>query len=166
MGDSMPNRISGYDLFANLLKWGNHYRKSIYLLGSHTSVIKDLIEIIHDRYPNLEITGYHNGYFKSSKSIAKEIQQKHPDMVFIALGYPKQEEFIHKYQTLNNGLWMGVGGSFDVLSGHTKRAPQFWITHHIEWLYRLIKEPRRLGRMMALPRFLIDVYKQKMTESK
>lgn len=166
LNDPMKCRISGYDLFISLLKWGNLHHQSIYLLGSHPVVIKDLLTIIHNRFPNVKITGSHNGYFNNSESIAREIHQEHPDMVFIALGYPKQETFIHQYRTLNNGLWMGVGGSFDVLSGHTKRAPKFWIKHHLEWLYRLIKEPQRICRMMSLPQFIIDVYKQKIAESK
>lgn len=163
--DPIPGRISGYDLFVNFLEWDNQNHKSVYFLGSHTKVITDLIQVVHRRFPNVKIVGFHNGYFKNVKPIVNDIRRQQPDMVFVALGYPKQEQFIYKYQTIDNALWMGIGGSFDVLSGHTERAPQFWIRHHIEWLYRLIKEPKRLGRMMSLPHFLINVYKQKMTKS-
>ncbi|WP_236747682.1 WecB/TagA/CpsF family glycosyltransferase [Acetilactobacillus jinshanensis] len=166
LNDPMPGRISGFDLFVQFLKWGNEHHKSIYLLGSHQAVIDDLIKVIHHRWPNLAILGSHNGYFSDSRAITKQIQVKQPDMVFVALGYPKQEAFINRYRKLSNSLWIGIGGSFDVLSGHTKRAPQFWINHHVEWLYRLLKQPQRIGRMMSLPRFLIDVYKQKMTKPK
>ncbi|MFN1209024.1 WecB/TagA/CpsF family glycosyltransferase, partial [Enterococcus lactis] len=77
------------------------------------------------------VSGYHDGYFADSDKIAAEIKQNQPDMVFVALGFPKQEYFIEKYRHVSNGLWIGLGGSFDVLSGHVQRAPQFWINHHI-----------------------------------
>lgn len=160
LGNNMPERITGYDILLDLLAWGNKNNKSAYFLGSKPEVIKDLEKLLMYKYPNLEINGLQDGYFKNDEIIAKDIINKKPDMVFVALGFPKQEDFIFKYKNKLNSLWIGLGGSFDVLSGHTDRAPQFWIKHNIEWLYRLIKQPSRFKRMLALPKFIYLVKKQ------
>ncbi|KPN79930.1 N-acetylglucosaminyldiphosphoundecaprenol N-acetyl-beta-D-mannosaminyltransferase [Apilactobacillus kunkeei] len=166
LGSDMSERITGYDILLDLLAWGNQNHKSAYFLGAKPEVIADLKKIIPQKYPDLTVSGYHDGYFTDSDEIATEINQNQPDMVFVALGFPKQEYFIEKYRHVSNGLWIGLGGSFDVLSGHVQRAPQFWINHHIEWLYRLIKEPTRFKRMLALPKFIRLVKKQKKNEAK
>ncbi|GAA6113570.1 WecB/TagA/CpsF family glycosyltransferase [Apilactobacillus apinorum] len=160
LGSDMSERITGYDVLLDLLAWGNQNHKSAYFLGAKPEVIADLKNIIPQKYPDLSVAGYHDGYFTDSDEIAAEIAQNKPDMVFVALGFPKQEYFIEKYRHQNDGLWIGLGGSFDVLSGHVQRAPQFWINHRIEWLYRLIKEPTRFKRMLALPKFIRLVKKQ------
>ena len=160
LGSDMSERITGYDVLLDLLAWGNQNHKSAYFLGAKPEVIADLKTIIPQKYPDLSVAGYHDGYFNDSDEIAAEIAQNKPDMVFVALGFPKQEYFIEKYRQQNDGLWIGLGGSFDVLSGHVQRAPQFWINHRIEWLYRLIKEPTRFKRMLALPKFIRLVKKQ------
>ncbi|GAA6236946.1 WecB/TagA/CpsF family glycosyltransferase [Apilactobacillus micheneri] len=160
LGDNMPERITGYDVLLDLLAWGNKNNKSAYFLGAKPEVIKDLEKILMDKYPDLEIKGLQDGYFTNDEIIAKDIINKKPDMVFVALGFPKQEDFIFKYKNKLNSLWIGLGGSFDVLSGHTDRAPKFWIKHNIEWLYRLIKQPSRFKRMLALPKFIYLVKKQ------
>ncbi|GLB47193.1 acetylglucosaminyldiphosphoundecaprenol acetyl-beta-D-mannosaminyltransferase [Philodulcilactobacillus myokoensis] len=166
LNDDIPGRISGFDIFLNLLKWGNANHKSAYFLGAKPNVINDLKTTLNHNYPHLKISGIHDGYFNYDEQIVKDIQKTQPDMIFIALGYPKQDLFINKYRSISNGLWIGLGGSFDVLSGNTKRAPQFWINHHIEWFYRLLKEPSRLPRMMALPYFLYLIYQQKEKQRK
>ncbi|MBV0915108.1 WecB/TagA/CpsF family glycosyltransferase [Apilactobacillus sp. HBW1] len=166
LGSDMSERITGYDILLDLLSWSNQNHKSAYFLGAKPEVIADLKKIIPQKYPDLTVSGYHDGYFADSDKIAAEIKQNQPDMVFVALGFPKQEYFIEKYRHVSNGLWIGLGGSFDVLSGHVQRAPQFWINHHIEWLYRLIKEPTRFKRMLALPKFIRLVKKQKKNEAK
>ncbi|WP_424580127.1 WecB/TagA/CpsF family glycosyltransferase [Apilactobacillus kunkeei] len=166
LGSDMSERITGYDILLDLLNWGNQNHKSAYFLGAKPEVIEDLKKIIPQKYPDLTVSGYHDGYFTDDSEITAEIKQKQPDMVFVALGFPKQEYFIEKHRHVNDGLWIGLGGSFDVLSGHVQRAPQFWINHHIEWLYRLIKEPTRFKRMLALPKFIRLVKKQKKNESK
>ncbi|MCK8607638.1 WecB/TagA/CpsF family glycosyltransferase [Apilactobacillus ozensis] len=157
----MKERISGYDIFLEILKWGNQNNKSAYFVGSKPEVILKLRKKVTEQYPNLKILGIKDGYFKDDIKLVKSIQKAKPDMVFMALGSPKQEEFINKYRKVSNSLWIGLGGSFDVLSGNVKRAPKFWINHHVEWLYRLIKQPSRIGRMMAIPKFLRLVKKQK-----
>lgn len=157
LGQPMTERITGYDTMLALLKWGNHQHKSVYLVGAKPEVISDVKTVVADRYPDLNVVGIHDGYFDDFAPIAKDIAKTQPDMVFLAVGFPKQEQLIADYRHQNNGLWMGVGGSFDVLSGHTKRAPRFFQQHHLEWFYRLITEPTRLKRMMVLPRYLKTV---------
>ncbi|MCH5462266.1 WecB/TagA/CpsF family glycosyltransferase [Lactobacillus sp. LC28-10] len=159
LGTPMPERITGYDTMLALLKWGNEQQKSVYLVGAKPEVITDVATVVADRYPHLNVVGTNDGYFADFAPIAQDIAKTKPDMVFLAVGFPKQEQLIADYRHQNNGLWMGVGGSFDVLSGHTKRAPKFFQQHHLEWFYRLITEPTRFKRMMVLPRYLNTVKK-------
>lgn len=161
LGTTLPERITGYDVLLDLLKWGNDAHRSAYFVGAKQSVIDALTPILATKYPNLNVKGIRNGYFDDFAPIAADIATKQPDMVFLAVGFPKQEQLIADYRHQNNGLWMGVGGSFDVLSGMTKRAPEFFIKHHIEWFYRLISEPTRFKRMLALPKYLRAVKKQR-----
>lgn len=156
-------RVPGIELMLELLKAAESNNFSVYFIGATQEVIEKLVEQIHHQYPSLSISGYQNGYFDSKEeSVIDQVIEKKPDIVFAALGYPKQEKWIEHYMNkAEEGLVMGVGGSFDVLSGTTKRAPDFFLTHNIEWLYRLLKQPSRIGRMMALPKFLFEVYKQK-----
>lgn len=154
-------RISGFDIFCELLKWGNKNKKTAYFIGSKPEVIIDLQKKLIKEYPDLQIKGIHDGYFKNPSNILNEITITKPDMIFVGLGFPKQEEFINKNRKISNSLWIGLGGSFDVMSGHVKRAPKFWIDHHLEWLYRFITQPTRFKRMLAIPRFLKLINKQK-----
>ncbi|UQS87038.1 WecB/TagA/CpsF family glycosyltransferase [Nicoliella spurrieriana] len=157
----IQSRITGFDVFKAILAWGSQNHKSAYFAGAKPNVIADLKAVLKDEYPGIKISGIRDGYFQDNQVVADEINATHPDMVFLALGSPKQEEFIHQYRHINNGLWIGLGGSFDVLSGNTQRAPQFWINHHLEWLYRLLKEPSRLPRIMVIPKYLKLVRKSK-----
>ncbi|GAA3619643.1 WecB/TagA/CpsF family glycosyltransferase [Secundilactobacillus similis] len=156
----LPERITGYDTMLALLAWGNQRQRSVYFVGAKQEVITDLKRVVANRYPHLKVLGARNGYFDDFAPIADDIAQQQPDMVFLAIGFPKQEELIAAYQHLNHGLWMGVGGSFDVLSGHTKRAPKFFQEHRLEWFYRLISEPTRAKRMLVLPRYLRTVKRE------
>ncbi|MBZ2405559.1 WecB/TagA/CpsF family glycosyltransferase [Liquorilactobacillus hordei] len=157
----LPERVTGFDTLGSLLKFANKEQKSVYFLGAKPETIKKTINKIHHDYPTLKIAGYHDGYFTNDQEIATEIKDSQPDFVFVALGFPKQEFFIAKYRQLTPAIWMGVGGSFDVLAGTVKRAPIFWQKHHIEWLYRLFQEPSRFWRMLALPKYLIMIYLKK-----
>ena len=162
LNDPLPGRVTGYDTFLKLLQYTNHYHKKVYFLGAKPQVLTQMISNIRSHYPHLRIVGAHDGYFNNEQLIITQIQQTQPDFIFVALGFPKQEFFIAHHRQIVNAIWMGVGGSFDVLSGTVKRAPQFWIDHHLEWLYRLLQEPSRFKRMLALPLYLILVYKQKI----
>ncbi|VDG18071.1 WecB/TagA/CpsF family glycosyltransferase [Lactiplantibacillus mudanjiangensis] len=154
LGTPLPERITGYDTLLSLLTWGAQHQQRIFLLGAKPAVLKQVVEKVKDTYPGLVIAGALDGYFQDADAVVNQIAAAKPDMIFVATGFPKQEFFIAKYRHRVAGLWMGVGGSFDVLAGAVKRAPKFWQDHHIEWLYRLIKEPSRFKRMLVLPRYL------------
>lgn len=157
----LPERITGYDTMIQLLEWGNQKRQSVYMVGAKQAVIEDVNKVLSTRYPNLTVAGSHNGYFDTFDAIAKDIAKTQPDMVFLAVGFPKQEQLIAQYRHVNDGLWMGVGGSFDVLSGHVKRAPKFFQNYHLEWFYRLVTNPTRFKRMLTLPRYLQAVRRKR-----
>ncbi|KRM84257.1 WecB/TagA/CpsF family glycosyltransferase [Liquorilactobacillus vini] len=157
----LPERVTGFDTMNQLLHLANEQHKKVYFLGAKPEVLKITLAVIQKNYPHLIIAGAHDGYFKTAQPIRKSIQQANPDIVFVALGFPKQETFIYQSYQNSHAIWMGVGGSFDVLAGKVKRAPIFWQQHQIEWLYRLLQEPSRLPRMMALPKYLCLILAKK-----
>ncbi|WP_034528348.1 WecB/TagA/CpsF family glycosyltransferase [Secundilactobacillus oryzae] len=161
LGQPLQERITGYDTFLSLLDWADANHKSAFFVGAKPEVMNDLRTTLQEKYPNLVLAGTYDGYFETDEHIVAAIQLTQPDMVFAALGFPKQEEFIIKNRHLTNALWMGLGGSFDVLSGHVQRAPKFWQRAHAEWLYRVLKEPWRIKRLMVLPKYLSKVRKSK-----
>lgn len=163
LGTPLPERITGFDSMLALLKWAGQHHKRVFLLGAKPEVVKAAVTKVEVKFPGIKICGWQDGYFEDEDAVAEKIRSAHPDFVFAALGFPKQEYFIAKYRHVADAIWMGVGGSFDVLAGFAQRAPQKWQDHHVEWLYRLLKEPSRIGRMMALPKYLGLVYLQKLT---
>ena len=145
----IKERITGVDISEFLLKEANKNKNSIYLFGAKKEVISKLIEKIKSIYPNINILGYSDGYVKNKDKVMKEIINKKPDICMIALGVPNQELLINKYiDKVDKGIYIGVGGTFDVLSGCKKRAPQIFIKLNLEWLYRIICEPKRIGRFI------------------
>jgi N-acetylglucosaminyldiphosphoundecaprenol N-acetyl-beta-D-mannosaminyltransferase len=163
LGKPLPERIAGFDLMQNLLKKGNEKQWSAYFLGAKKEVIQQAVKNVETQYPNLKISGWNDGYFNwETSKIEVEIAEKKPDLIFVALGFPKQEKWIERnFHTFNKGLFMGVGGSFDVLAGHVKRSPLIWQKMHLEWLYRLIQQPSRWNRMLVLPLFVIKVLNER-----
>lgn len=160
LGDPLPERITGFDTMTALLTWGSDHHKAAYFVGAKPEVIDFLRDILPSHYPGLNIVGLRDGYFTDEQAVADDIAAKQPDMVFAALGFPKQEHFIATHRQAVNGLWMGVGGSFDALAGTVPRAPEFWQKHHLEWAYRTLKEPKRLKRIAVIPRYLRLVRQQ------
>ncbi|BDZ29974.1 WecB/TagA/CpsF family glycosyltransferase [Lactiplantibacillus sp. WILCCON 0030] len=154
LGTPLPERITGYDTLLSLLQWGAKHHQRLFLLGAKPAVLKQVVATLKATTPNLVLAGALDGYYDNEAAVVDQIVAAKPDMIFIATGFPKQEFFIAKYRHRVDALWMGVGGSFDVLAGAVKRAPKFWQKHHIEWLYRLIQEPSRFKRMLVLPRYL------------
>ena len=151
----MPERVSGFDLANELLKASAPLKKSVYLFGSKPGVAEKAAEKIVSLYPGIEIAGVADGYFDAEKEakIIDDINEKSPDILFVCLGFPKQEFWIDAHSDLNAKIAMGLGGSLDVFAGTVKRAPKFFQKFGIEWLYRLIKQPSRFMRMLALPIF-------------
>lgn len=147
VGIDISERITGIDIAEYLLKLANKNKYSIYLYGAKEEVIESLISKIKKEYNNINIVGYSNGYVENKDKVMEEILKLKPDICMVALGIPHQEKIIYKYiNKFKKGIFIGVGGSFDVLSGYKKRAPKIFIKLNIEWLYRIIKEPKRLKR--------------------
>lgn len=157
----IKERVPGIELMVDLLKIANKFNQKIYFYGAKNEVIEKMIKRIKSDYPNINIVGYSNGYINDSDNkITDEIINLEPDYVFVAKGAPLQDEWINKViQKTNKGLFMGVGGSFDVLAGEVKRAPEIWQKLNLEWLYRIAGDPKRWKRSMALPKFVIEVLK-------
>ena len=163
IGYDIKERITGIDIANKLLDFGNNQKKTIYLFGSKEEVIVSMKEVLNNNYPNLKIVGTQNGYVKDRDKVFEEIIKLKPDIVLVALGIPYQEKLIYKHlNKFSKGIFVGVGGSFDVISGHKKRAPEFFIKHNLEWLYRIVKEPSRLKRFYdSNVKFLFKVKKYK-----
>lgn len=158
----LQERVAGFDLMYNLLHAANEHSFRVFFLGAKEHVITKAVNNISKTFPNLIVCGYHHGYFDyHDKTIQTMVKNANPDLVFVALGYPKQEMWINDALPMfNKGIFMGVGGSFDVWAGEVKRAPKLWRQLNLEWLYRFIKQPSRWKRMLFLPRFLIKIIKE------
>jgi N-acetylglucosaminyldiphosphoundecaprenol N-acetyl-beta-D-mannosaminyltransferase len=156
----LKERVTGFDLMIQLLSYAEGNNLSCYFLGAKEEVVKQAVSRVQGDYPGLQIAGYHHGYFDvDDVSISQRVKEANPDIVFVALGFPKQEVWINKYKSkFPKGLFMGVGGSFDILAGNTKRAPYFWIKLNLEWLYRLIKEPFRWKRILKVFEFIFRIF--------
>lgn len=147
MNHDIKERITGIDIAVKLLEYGNELNKKIYLFGSKEEVISSMEEELKKKYPSLILCGASNGYIKDRDKVFDEIVKLEPDIVLVALGIPHQEKIIYKHlNKFKKGIFVGVGGSLDVISGHKKRAPKIFIKLNLEWLYRLIKEPKRIKR--------------------
>lgn len=159
----VKERIAGIDIANKLLEYGNEMEKKLYLFGSKQEVIDDMKKIIKTKYPNIKLVGAKNGYEKDKDKVFACIVKKEPDIVLVALGIPLQEKLIYKHlDEFNKGIFVGVGGSFDVISGHKKRAPKIFIKLNLEWLYRILKEPSRLKRFYdSNIKFIFKVRKYK-----
>lgn len=156
----VTERVAGFDLAKNLLPVMNEKKLKLFLFGGKEGVAKKAKEEILKDYPDIDICGVENGYFDSSDKIIENINSCEPDFVFVCLGAPKQEKWIcENKDKLNAKVLMGIGGSLDVFAKEAKRAPQIFINLNIEWLYRLVKNPSRFGRMLALPKFAFEVLK-------
>jgi UDP-N-acetyl-D-mannosaminouronate:lipid I N-acetyl-D-mannosaminouronosyltransferase len=133
--------------------------KSFYLIGSSEEVIQKTVTKLTKEFENINIIGYRNGYLKSGddKVLINEFIEKRPDVIFVAMGSPKQEFLMRDFMQEYKGLYMGLGGSFDVYSGTKKRAPKIFINLGLEWLYRLLKEPTRFSRQIGLVKFFLKI---------
>lgn len=160
----LPERVAGYDTMLDLLELANTNQYRVYLLGAQQETLDMAVRKIEEDYPRLKIAGSHNGFFDwKSGAIKQEIAKARPDLIFVALGVPRQENWIaQNISSFDKGVFIGVGGSFDVIAGTVKRAPVVWQKANLEWFYRLLKQPSRIGRMMALPKFAFKIMSQKV----
>lgn len=168
-GNPVLEKIAGIELMDDIIKMCESENKAIYLLGAKQEILDLCIINLHSKYNKLKICGSHNGYFDidNCDEIIQDIIEKKPYAVFIAMGCPKQEKFINKYMNiLPVSIFMGVGGSFDVIAGKVNRAPRWMINLGLEWLYRVAKEPFRIKRLWVIPKFLLKVICSKYIISK
>jgi len=136
----------------------NESGRSLFLFGSKPGVAEKAAENLSAKYPNVKIVGTNDGYFKDDEPIIEKINAAKPDLMLVCLGAPKQEKWMQaNAHRLDVGIMVGAGGSLDVFAGVVERAPEAWQKMGLEWLYRLLKEPKRIGRMMKLPKFLFAV---------
>ena len=159
-------RIPGQSYLRKVFEVGEKEGWTFYLLGGRGDVPKRAKEHLESIYPNAKIVGYHEGFFEedSEEKVIEEINNLRPNVLFVAMGAPIQEKWIYKYKDkLNAKVFIGIGGSFDVMSGKIKRAPTIFQKLGLEWFYRLIKQPKRFWRMLALPKFLAAVLLKKFS---
>ena len=156
-GGRIKERVAGIELMKQFLAYANENKKSAFFYGAKPEVLKDAIINIKSNYPNLKIAGGIDGYTElSEEKVVTIINQVKPDFLFVALGFPKQEEWLSRNITkIDASIFQDVGGSLDVLSGHVKRAPNVFIKYHLEWLYRSFSNPNRFGRILQLPLFVV-----------
>ena len=149
LGRPLKQRVTGIDLFERLVEHAAQRGWSVYFLGARDESVRGTVERFKSRHAELKVAGYHNGYFSTSESdaIADTIKQSAADLLFVAMGSPAQENWIAS-QLARTGVRfaLGVGGSFDHVSGLAIRAPEWMQRAGLEWLYRLMREPRRMWR--------------------
>ena len=164
LGYSIPERVAGYDLYLRLLEEAASKKLPVYFFGGKPGIAEEAAAEGKRRWPGLNVAGCRNGYFSAEEEadIIESINRSGAAMLFAALGAPKQEKWLAKYRDqLEPCLLMGIGGSFDVLAGKVQRAPKWMQDARLEWFYRLVKQPSRFGRMLALPKFVIAVRSEK-----
>lgn len=147
LGYDINERVTGVDIVKKLFETANQEKKSLYLFGAKPEVVKTLAEKLKKDYEGIEVLGYTDGYVDNKEEKFEKIVELKPDIVLVALGIPAQELLIEKfYDKFEKGIFVGIGGAFDVLSGMKKRAPKFFVNHNLEWLYRICSEPKRFKR--------------------
>ena len=171
LGQPLPERVAGIDLFEQLLALADRDHRSVYLLGARPSVLRAVEERIADQWPGVLVAGSRDGYFDDSATdeVAAAIAASGADMLFIGMTSPKKEIFLGTHgDSLGVPVLHGVGGAFDVVGGVTKRAPQRWQRWGLEWLYRVVQEPGRLWRryLTTNTAFLILLVRERIRRSR
>ena len=167
LGTPLKEKVAGIEFGEEICRLLAETGGKLYLLGSKPGIADQAGEKLKEKYPGLTVCGTADGYFKDEAAVVAKINEAAPDVVFVCLGAPKQEKFIRNHlDELNATLYLGLGGSLDGYAGVAQRAPRWMINLSLEWLYRLMKEPKRLGRMMRLPKFVIICLKEKQRRKK
>lgn len=164
LGRPLKGRVPGIDFASALMGRMAGMGKRLFLLGAAPGVAEQAAVNLRSAYPGLVICGTHDGYFKEDSPVVDAIRESKADVVFVCLGFPKQEKWIAANGPAAGArLYIGLGGSLDVFAGKTERAPEKFQKLGLEWLYRLMKEPSRIGRMAKLPLFLVSAVGAKLT---
>ena len=164
LGYDMPERVAGYDLVQEILREAPRFHRRIFFFGSAPGVADMAKKVAEEKYAGIEIVGTRNGYFSDDDNddIVRQIRESKPDLLIAALGVPKQEKWLKNFQgDIGGPLAIGVGGTLDVMAGVVPRAPKWMQRAKLEWLFRGLRQPKRIGRLMALPKFVIKVHESK-----
>lgn len=154
-GYKNARKIAGCELWLKIIN-RFYQEKTFYLVGGKQQIIDETIAKLKEEFKGINIVGYRNGYIKTDEeksALIDDIASKEPDVVFVAMGSPKQELLMEEIQQKHNAIFQGLGGSFDVYTGHVERAPKWWVEHNLEFAYRLIKEPKRIKRQIHLVKY-------------
>ena len=163
----LRQKVAGVDFAAGLLQELSKTGGRLYLLGSKPGVAEQAAQKMLAQNPGLVICGMADGYFKDEDDVVRRINEAAPDVLFVCLGAPKQEIFMQAHQKeLHVHLMVGLGGTLDAFAGTVKRAPKWMIRLNLEWLYRLIKEPKRFRRMLRLPKYILAVVAERIRGKK
>lgn len=159
-GHKKTVKIPGCELWLDLIQ--KHYKdKSFYLVGGKEEVINATINQLKSEFSGINICNFRNGYLKTEEeeiALIEDIKKHRPDVVFVAMGSPKQELLMERIQKEHQAVYQGLGGSFDVYTGNVKRAPNWWVKNNLEWTYRLLNQPSRIKRQIHLVRFFINLH--------
>ena len=148
-------KIPGCELWLKIVKRFEK-EKTFYLVGGKQQIIDETVAKLKKEFKDIKIVGYRNGYIKTDEErqqLIDDIVMKQPGVVFVAMGSPKQELLMEEIKQRHNAIFQGLGGSFDVYTGHVERAPEWWCNHNLEFAYRLIKEPKRIKRQIHLVKY-------------
>lgn len=157
LGRPLKGRAPGIEFAQGLMAQLAQNGKRLFLLGAKPGVAEQAADNLRERYPGLTVCGVHDGYFKEDAPVVEEIKASEADVIFVCLGAPKQELWMATNGPATGAkLAVGLGGCLDVFAGTVQRAPEKWRKAGLEWLYRLIKEPSRFGRMVKLPLVLVE----------
>ena len=159
----LKEKVAGIDFAQNMLAVFEETGSRLYLLGSKPGIAELAAEKMLQKHPKLCICGIRDGYFQDEAEVVQAINEAEADAVYVCLGSPKQERFMHAHRgEMNARLLVGLGGTLDGIAGTVKRAPKWMIRLQLEWLYRLIKEPKRFKRMLRLPKYIFAALKTRM----
>ena len=165
LGLGRLERVPGSELMPRLCELAARTGRRVFLFGASPDVNERAVQVLRERYRGLTIAGTQHGFLKDADmpDLIDRINSSQTDILFVALGSPKQEDWIDQYlPQLNAKICQGVGGTFDVIAGRVRRAPAAFRAVHLEWFYRLVTNPRRLHRQTALPRFAFHILKQRV----
>ncbi len=163
LGQPVEERVTGIDLMMRLLRLASDNNLRVFFLGTRPETLKRAVKNVQGMFPGAVVAGSHHGYFSARDEVrvVGEINRLHPDILFVGMGAPREQRFMMRWrEKFGVPVAMGVGGSFDVLGGDVRRAPSWMIAVHLEWFFRLIQQPSRWRRMLALPRFAFAVLRE------
>lgn len=159
----LKERVPGIELMETCLDIANEQQQKVFLLGAEDKIVKAAYVRLKAQFPNVKFD-FHHGFFElSDDKVVKQIKDFNPDYIFVGMGYPRQETWIEQQSgQFEQTLLMGVGGSIEVFSGSKKRAPKLFRKLNLEWVYRVIIDWKRIGRTVAIPKFVMSVIKMKI----